>query len=872
MAVLNRPGSAALAGALALLSGCAFEPVSGPVPFHDNTPRSYAPRSQTVASFACDGVLPAVHQQICASESLSRLDRQLVDQYRQKLRKLDMPAGLLLEANQRRWMLSRAGQCGLAGDAGAGAVADPQAIACLESVYRERARQLDGWTIPEPQARRNAHAWSSYAEYRLVDNRGQGLCETTGTALNRELQRDGFPDPGTLPGFKVLAGSHARDQQATVSGADIAVDLYDAGLYAGYERRARGVSVNGLPVMDDRTLPRWVAEQPNYGGRAHASSSQTGDYAAIDILERNGETLALVTETWGFYSPAARGESAYAGLYRLQGNQLEPLCLFQTYLTPPRTNTLAGLPAYKALQTELDRLAGDPLPQYAQHERRDNAQMWKEQQWTLINLPLIGADALSRYGRRAALQQRNDQILNVFFDWSERNLVNKQIYRRVLPMMQPAYQELQQMFRDQGLEADEAVAAADLLFHASVARTMDNLAAPRAAPDMPLAAFADYRPRYAIAPQPGELEKGRNFATLHSVLINNAPARVISDFIDYETAELGAQRGKGPDGNSATMAAVGNPEALKLLLRHGFDPNQSNDWGKTALMVAAQLNQPASIKLLLEHGADVHSRTHKQVQAGAGGPDRAEAESGQQTALSLAAQQADANVIEQLVAAGATRMEWAGYKDQVCGLISENVQLDETQRASIRGPLCTADYAPAPATLQARADLRRGEEITISEAGQEYRIRLIDRPPMTVFGQPVEMHPQRLRNDLGKLARAIGTAAVRRGNGEIKGPLTLIFNDLTQSNAEKLRADVAFPVSAGTTPVWRYQVEHRAPGKVLRVVAHDAEADPALLWRALFTAAERNDLAPTMEGYMVIHTRGVRSTEYQLGVVEQKQH
>ncbi|QJD58420.1 hypothetical protein HG264_05605 [Pseudomonas sp. gcc21] len=868
MAVLIVPRSAVLAGAFAMLGGCVSEPVSGPVPFHDNTPRSYAPKPQTLASFACSGALPAVHQQICASEPLSRLDHQLIDQYRQKLRELDVPGGLLLEANQRRWMLSRAGQCGLTEETGTGE-ADAQAIACLESMYRKRARHLSNWTVPEPQAQMEAHAWSSYAEYRLVDNRGHSMCEATGAALNRELQRDGFPDPGALPGFKALAGSHAGTQQTQVGAADISVNLYDAGLYAGYERRARGVSVDGVPVLDHRTLPLWVAEQPNYGGRAHASSSQTGDYASIDVLEHAGQTLVLVNESWGFYSPAARGESAYAGLYRLQGNQLEPLCLYQSYLTPPRTNTLAGLPAYQALQTELDRLAGDPLAEYAQHERRDNFQTWKEQQWTLLNLPLVGADALARYGRMAALQQRNDEVLEAFFDWSERNLGNKRIYRRVLPMMQPAYLELQQMFRDQGLEAAQATAAADLLFHASLARSMDNLEPPQHVPDMPLAAFASYRPRYAIAPQPGELEQGRQFATLHSVLLNNAPLHVISDFIDYETAEMGAQRGRGPDGNAAVMAAVGNPEALKLLLRHGFDPDQPNDWGKTALMTAVQLDQPDSVKLLLEQGADVHRQTRKQPDAGSGGPDRAEAAAGQQTALTLAAKQAGGRVIDLLIAAGATRMEWVGYSDQVCGLLAQNGQLDDAQRTRLQDPLCTASYSPAPATLQARADLRRGEEISISEAGQEYRVKLIDRPAMTLFGQRMEIHPQRLRKDLGKMARSIGTAAVRRGKGEIKGPLTLVFDDLSESNAEKLKTGVAFPVSAGTTSAWRYQVEQKPASKALRIIAHDQDADSGMLWRALFTAAERNNLTPTMEGYMLIHTRGTRSTEYQLGVIDQ---
>src|SRR5690606_19467599 len=80
-----------------------------------------------------------------------------------------------------------------------------------------------------------------------------------------------------------------------------------------------------------------------------------------DVFQRNGRDLVLVNETWGYYSPAARGESAFAGLYALQGGQLQPLCLYQSYLTPPRTNTLAGLTLYPQLQEELDKWPADPI-------------------------------------------------------------------------------------------------------------------------------------------------------------------------------------------------------------------------------------------------------------------------------------------------------------------------------------------------------------------------------------------------------------------------------------------------------------------------------------------------------------------------------
>ena len=517
------------------------------------------PRAISLASFDCVDGLPAVHRQICASEALSRLDKQVIEQYRDRLRGLDLPGALLLEANQRQWLLSRAGQCPLAG------AADAQD--CLIAMYRQRADDLANWPEAQPASQQSAHGLSAYAEFRLADSRDASLCESVKTALNQDLQRNGFPVPARLPGATALAGSHGPAASVELAGQRLSVELYDAGPYAGYQLRARGLSRNGQRIMDDSTLPRWVAELPNYGGRAHVSSSQTRDYGAIDIFRLGGRELVLVNETWGFYSPAARGESAYAGLYALDSQGLKPLCLYQSYLTPPRSNTLAGLPAFAALQTELNTLVGDPSAEVARHERLDNAQSLKERQWTLLNMPLLGVQELQAYGREGAIRQRHDDSLNRLFDWSERNLDNKLFYRRLLPMLQPAHSELQQLFSDQGLDPAQASAAADLLLHESLARASEYLAIPAPAPEAPLPPHADYRPRYAIAPTPGDLERGRNFATLHSVLLNNAPAHVVNDFITYETENLGERRGLSMDGSPAPMAAVQNPENLELLLR-----------------------------------------------------------------------------------------------------------------------------------------------------------------------------------------------------------------------------------------------------------------------------------------------------------------
>ena len=856
-----------LAATLATLGACASAPVPGPAK-PDLTPKLTPLNADTKASFECAGALPSVHRQICSSDPLALQDKELAVYLRKRIDQLDLPGALVLEANQRQWLLSRAGQCGLGVDTATGVNPDANAIACLQSMYRQRTAQLTAWPVPHPEPQRERHAWASYAEYRVAEDRGNGMCASVANALNQSLARDGRLGLSSLAGAQLKAGSHASVSSADIAGQQISVELYDAGLYAGYQQRARGLRINGQVVMDDRMLPRWVAEQPNYGGRAHASSSQTGDYGSIDVFTYQGKTWALVNETWGFYSPAARGESAYAGLYSVQDG-VTPQCLFQTYLTPPRTNTLRGLPAYSALDTELTKLAGDPLLGYSQQDRRDLFQRWKERQWTLLNLPLLGVDQLQRNGREAAIRSRQDAAMDELFEWSERNIGAKQLYRRVMPMLQPAHQELVSMFAAQGLNAQEASSAADLLFHETFARAMENLEAPAQVPNAPAAAFANYNPRYAIAPQAGALEEGRQFATLHSVLLNGAPVPVISDFVDYETETLGKQRGLGADGDTALMAAVGNPDAVAFLLQRGFAVNDSNLWGKTALMSAAQADQPQSAKLLLEAGANIHAQTERKPGVGVGGPDRREAESSRQTALLIAAGEASSRMIDTLVDAGAARQAWSGYDQQICQQVEKNTQLEQSQRERYRNSdLCKAAYAPVPLSAQKIVDIRGGDELIIRDDGTQYSIHLVTREPMTLFGRPAELAPEEMKDEVGRIAVNVAMTAQRKAGARITGPLNLVFDNLADNTPTLLKTQVSFPVEGNIGSIAGYRLNQKPRQQVLSLHYQAETQTVEGAWRALYSAAYTQGLKPTGSGYVVIDNRGGRRFDYQLVVTD----
>ena len=836
----------------ALLVGCAA-PVP-PKPPVDMTPKLRQPVAQTRASFDCSGALPAVHQQICADDGLAQLDRNLLARQHQLQQQLDTVGAMLLAANQRQWQLSRAELCPVDGALGR----DEQAIACLSGLYRQRSRQLDEWAARRVPVANGPNAWASYAEYRLVDDR-DASCQALGQELNRDLQQHGMPSPARLSGAQMLAGSHADSATADLEGQQVRVELYNPGVYAGHQTRARGLTVNGQALLDDATMPFWVAEQPNYGGRAHAASSQTGDYGAIDVFQRGGRNLVLVNESWGFYSPAARGESAYAGLYALNGSSLQRLCLYQSYLTPPRTNTLAGLNLYSQLQAELDAMVGSPAAGIAQHERRDNFQNWKETQWTLLNLPLLGVDALNRHGREGAVRQRHDQALELLFQWTERNPDNKQTYLRILPMLQPTLEELRRLYSGQGLSTSDAATAADLLLHETLARAVESLEAPRQPVALPLPAGASWQPRYAIAPAPGDLERGRQFATLHSVLLNNAPAHVVADFIRYEQGALGPRWGRGPDDSPATLAAVGRVDNLRLLLDAGMPVDLASPWGKTALMSAAEQSQLASLRLLLQRGANVLART----QLGSTGTEAHST----QTALLLAAQHAEVAVIEELVQAGALRQAWDGYDRQVCQTLEQNNRLDERSRARLRPSLC-ASYPPLPTAERQKLDLRSGEVLLLKVEGVDYRVSLRQREPTLLFGRMLQTTAAKMDRQMRAMSVRVGTAAAHRAKLQLAGPLTFHIADMAAQSPASSRLYVSYPVNRDSAYLGGYSLVEHPAVTVLSITFDSAKHDPATTWRALYQAAAEQGLQAANQGYVVMHTRGQRVAEYQLVVTD----
>lgn len=670
---------------MALLAACA----GTPPPARQPDPEPV--RAQRYkASFDCLQPETPVQLYVCRDAGLAEADQQLHAAWRAQVRGQDLAGRTELLAAHRHWQLALYSQCSITASPDEAQALPAAPLACLRDAWRDRTAALRA--TPSPRATQSTakpveHPLASYVIFREAQALEPALCTRFTSGLNSLIARAGTLDVAKLAGAQALASVGASPAATLPDGRRIEVQQHDAGPYGSYALRGTGILLGGQRVLDDRTVPAWMLDLPNAGGSFSSTSSQTGDYAGIDVFTFEQRPFVLVTQTWGYYASAARGESPHAALYEVAGEGLQRRCLWRTYTTPPVANALRLLPQFKTLQTLLDDAAGADSPRLPPDDRRDAGLLANELQWTLLNMPLVAAREADLYARWPLLRQRHDEALEALFTWSERNVPSKQLYRRVMPLISVAHAELQRAFKDsEGLKPDEARAAADLMLMTALARAAEHWQDP-ALPRPPLAANA--KPRYAVAPAPGDLERDRGYSSLHSALLNRAPDAALDDFWRRtwgSTDRVGdVAAARGPGGNTPLMAAVRSPERVARLLAAGADVNARNDWGKTALMTAAQADLPEVVQTLLTAGANAQASTTFWQADGAGGLDNTEGARPGRTALTYAAGSASPPLIERLLdATGNT----AAVGDAACKALEANAKVPAAARASLRQRLC----------------------------------------------------------------------------------------------------------------------------------------------------------------------------------------
>lgn len=157
-----------------------------------------------------------------------------------------------------------------------------------------------------------------------------------------------------------------------------------------------------------------------------------------------------------------------------------------------------------------------------------------------------------------------------------------------------------------------------------------------------------------------------------------------------ELLDFGAKVDSGNE--SALMVSVRNPRIVYFLLGNGADPNRPNVFGKTPLMMAAQLGQFDSAALLLAHGADPNLQTLASGKFLAEDSEQGKSvdvcdydiKYGKRTAMMYAAENASHNLVELLRDAGADPTARDDGHRNVLDYLNRNERLDKSQMAKIR--------------------------------------------------------------------------------------------------------------------------------------------------------------------------------------------
>ncbi len=152
--------------------------------------------------------------------------------------------------------------------------------------------------------------------------------------------------------------------------------------------------------------------------------------------------------------------------------------------------------------------------------------------------------------------------------------------------------------------------------------------------------------------------------TLRYKILSGAPADEIKALIESKKAK--GEKFDEPETPQASdeilMIAIHRPDVLKMLIENcaqsscsglDTDVNAGNEFGKTALMYAAQYGFPDSVKILLDAGADINARTNQTHTKEALCLERICMLNAERTALMYAVQEGNLDIARYLVEKGA---------------------------------------------------------------------------------------------------------------------------------------------------------------------------------------------------------------------------
>jgi uncharacterized protein len=480
---------------------------------------TYTPAAPVyTASFTCEDGNTPVQNAVCGNQQLAALDVQLAALYWQHLGTASVFEQDQLLAAQRVWLLSLPGSCGVT------ATANPGAVSCLATAYQAQIAALTNWSVPQPtpgqqsagqqSAGQQSGAIGHYLSYKMLDDgqstadsRQPGICAAIAGSATGALADNGAIDPTRLDWAQEIAGTHGPASGPNPQGGSVAVDMYRAGLYGGYQIRARTVSLSGAtaPLLGPSSVGDYVQSLPNGGGRYVSAASQTGDYGDIDVFTYHGHLLALITDTIGYNSPAPPGEAAVAAVFTINQGTAQPTCLYETYLMPPPLSmgTFGAQPSLTPFLALIDQIQGAPSGDLAPSDRQDTSYLSADTRWTMLNMPLVTL-AQARAGSWTGwLRNRHDQVLDTLYTWSQKSPQNQAMFNQLFTLLQPAAVDLDKIYvQQQGMNTGDAQQATALAMMELLYQSTINFAPGLGSGPADPARYKTYAPRYPILANP----------------------------------------------------------------------------------------------------------------------------------------------------------------------------------------------------------------------------------------------------------------------------------------------------------------------------------------------------------------------------------
>lgn len=338
-------------------------------------------------------------------------------------------------------------------------------------------------------------------------------------------------------------------------------------------------------------------------------------------------------------------------IYRLRASgRADPRCVINTVTSDRATEAFAALPAVGSFLS-LIRTVGEPGPDSGtlHAETRHKAQAESavgraaSRPWTVAANVWVGyaQGEYYTYGPR---------MLRFLEQWSELGLWNRREYQTLLASMATATESYAAFLRAEfGMSEPAATEGAK--------RVVENLLARRILIPAHYEEGIDpfyYFPRSAL--QLSVLHRDREEFEAEVALIKDQP-----------TAK--------DEYSKALADAVEWTYGLDRLLALGANPNAVNEFGKSALMVAAHFDRVDSVRKLLRSGAKVGQLTTQSNK------DWINMTRTRRTALMYAAENASAEVIKALLDAGADKSAVDSQRNGIGFYLTNNPRFTDEQRA-----------------------------------------------------------------------------------------------------------------------------------------------------------------------------------------------